>query len=129
VHLGIGASNGGPTQLFVDGGGPPGSWTVSNHLLNSSGHRASSAEITAFLQSHCPNVGPPPLGGSFRVKAPVGDPGRDCLAQVGSTFHVLVSYQPAGRYWAFQWLETGIFTGLALAAALGCYWWVTRRAT
>lgn len=128
VHLGIGSSNGGPVQLFVDGGGPPRSWTLSNHLLNSSGHRASSGEITAFLHAHCPNVGPPPIGGgSFRVKAPVGDPGRDCLSQVGNTFHALVSYQPVSRYWTFQWLEAGIFTALALAAAAGCLWWVTRR--
>lgn len=129
VHLGIGSSNGGPLQLFVDGGGPPRSWTVSSHLLTSSGQQAGSGQITAFLRTHCPNVGPPPVGGSFRVRAPVGDPGRDCLSQVGSTFHALVSYQPISRYWAFQWLETGIFTGLALLAALGCYLWVTRRAT
>jgi hypothetical protein len=130
VHLGIGSSNGGPVRLFVDGGGPPRSWTLSNQLLDRSGHPASSAQISAFLHAHCPNVGPPPPGGgSFRVRAPVGDPGRDCLAQVGSTFHTLVTYQPASRYWAFQWLEAGVFTGLALLAVLGCYWWVTRRIT
>jgi hypothetical protein len=39
-----------------------------------------------------------------------------------------VTYQPASRYWAFQWLETGIFVALALLAAAGCYWVVTRRA-
>jgi hypothetical protein len=38
------------------------------------------------------------------------------------------SYQPASRYWDFQWLETGIF--LVVAAGLGgaCYWRVHRLA-
>jgi len=43
------------------------------------------------------------------------------------TFHIVVTYQPAGRYWAFQWLETGIYLLLALLAAVACYWWVVRR--
>jgi hypothetical protein len=32
-----------------------------------------------------------------------------------------VSYQPASRYWAFQWLETAIFLLLALALAGICF--------
>jgi ABC-type transport system involved in multi-copper enzyme maturation permease subunit len=35
---------------------------------------------------------------------------------------------PANSYWTLQWLETGVFTVLALTAAAGCYWWITRRA-
>jgi hypothetical protein len=31
-------------------------------------------------------------------------------------FHDLITYQPAGRFWAFQGIEAGIF--LVLAAAL-----------
>jgi hypothetical protein len=42
-------------------------------------------------------------------------------------FHVALTYQPASRYWTFQWLETGIFFALALTAAIACYYWVTRR--
>jgi hypothetical protein len=39
----------------------------------------------------------------------------------------LISYQPASRFWAFQWYETAIF--LVLAAALGwlCVWLINRR--
>ncbi|HTZ92571.1 MAG TPA: hypothetical protein VMB74_09270 [Streptosporangiaceae bacterium] len=37
-----------------------------------------------------------------------------CLAARG--YHLFISYQPAGRYWAFQGIEAGIF--LLLAAAL-----------
>jgi len=36
-----------------------------------------------------------------------------CLAAHG--YHAFISYQPAGRYWAFQGIETGIFVLLAAA--------------
>lgn len=129
VALGIGYSNGGPLQLFVKGGGPPRSWTLSSQVVTSSGHRLSSAQLSAFLHQHCPNVGPPPApppgGGIAKVIGPSAD--RTCLAQVAKTFHVLVAYQPDSRYWAFQWMEAGLFVALAGAALVGCYLWVTRR--
>jgi hypothetical protein len=39
----------------------------------------------------------------------------------------VITYQPASRFWAFQWYETGIF--LAFAVALGgfCIWWLSRH--
>ena len=39
----------------------------------------------------------------------------DCLASHG--VRVAVTYQPASRYWAFQWTETAIYVALALALA------------
>jgi hypothetical protein len=38
-------------------------------------------------------------------------------------------YQPADRYWLFQWLETGIFIGAAVALIGLAYWWLARRLT
>jgi hypothetical protein len=49
-----------------------------------------------------------------------------CLASHG--IRMAVTYQPASRYWVFQWLETGIF--LILAAGLGAFCnWRVRRLT
>jgi hypothetical protein len=42
-------------------------------------------------------------------------------------YHETSVYQPADRYWAFQWLETAIFVGLALALVGLAYWWLRRR--
>jgi hypothetical protein len=37
----------------------------------------------------------------------------------------LISYEPASRRWAFQWVETGIFLALALAGP--CVGWLIRQ--
>ena len=39
----------------------------------------------------------------------------------------LVTYQPASRYWAMQWYETGIFLAAALALAGLCFWSIRSR--
>jgi len=51
-----------------------------------------------------------------------------CQAAI-SRMHLrqLVVYQPASRYWAFQWYETAIFISLALALAGLCFWWTRQR--
>jgi hypothetical protein len=40
---------------------------------------------------------------------------------------IAVSYQPASRYWAFQWTETAIYVVLAVALAGYCFWRISRR--
>jgi hypothetical protein len=54
---------------------------------------------------------------------------HDCVAKSGKTFHELVIYQPANRYWAFQWYELAIFVGAAIMLAGFCAWWVRHRLT
>ncbi len=49
----------------------------------------------------------------------------DCLASHG--IREEVSYQPASRYWAFQWTETAIYLALALALAGYCFRRLGRR--
>jgi hypothetical protein len=40
-----------------------------------------------------------------------------------------LAYQPASRFWTFQWIETGIYLAIT-AVALGLtVWWVRRRLT
>ena len=49
------------------------------------------------------------------------------MSKVGATYHELVTYQPASRYWTFQWAETAVYVGLAILLAGACLWWVRRR--
>jgi hypothetical protein len=54
---------------------------------------------------------------------------HDCVAKIGKTFHELVIYQPANRYWAFQGYELAIFVGAAIILAGFSAWWVRHRLT
>ena len=51
----------------------------------------------------------------------------ECVDKITAAFHQVLLYQPANRFWTFQWIETAIF--LVLAVLLGglTYWWVRRR--
>jgi len=64
------------------------------------------------------------------VRGAEGCAGRDidalkCFAE--SDLHVEVAYQPADRYWTFQWIETAVFVVLAGLLTGFCAWWLRRR--
>jgi len=82
-----------------------------------------SNEIT--LPSGQP-VSTAPRGACGEVKASVSA----CESYIASLrLREQVTYQPASRYWAFQWTETGVFLGAALLLAGACFWWTRRPGT
>lgn len=48
-----------------------------------------------------------------------------CMQSAG--FRQFVTYQPQGRYWAFQAIETGIFIALAAALLAGTFYLIRQR--
>jgi hypothetical protein len=50
-----------------------------------------------------------------------------CVSTVGKSYHELITYQPAGRYWPLQWAEFGLYAAMALLLGAFCMWWVRRR--
>jgi ABC-2 family transporter len=101
---GMGETNNG--QLFLTIGsisGQAGDWVMSGQVIDAAGQAATRVPAAC---SQAANTFIP------------------CLASHG--IRMAVIYQPASRYWAFQWLETGIF--LIFAAGLGalCYWRIRR---
>jgi len=132
--FGFVSSNGSPLTMVAKGFAGPNAWTQSTQFLTSNGHVATKAALSAFLQQHCSAILNPSAAPSLPVNKPVKTPPgveeafHACREQAAQTFHLLVTYQPANRYWAFQWLETGIFLALAGLALAGCYWWITHRA-
>ena len=96
----------------------PGAWMLSTQFINAAGNVVSGVTLPArepgSAQS-CGGSGP-------------SDVARPCLAQLaGRGYRQLVTYQPASRFWAFQWYETAIFLALAAALAGFCFWCIRRR--
>jgi hypothetical protein len=111
-----GTANGPVVHLAAHGSGPPNSLTLSSHVVTSSGHAPTPAQLAAFLHRYCPGPGEVSGGGP-----------QACINQAAKTFRLLVTYLPANRYWTLQWLESGVFLASAIVATIGCYWRVTRR--
>jgi hypothetical protein len=91
-------------QVGTVDGLSPGTWLTGTHAVNAAGQPITRAPLPCVsAQNFVP-----------------------CLQSHG--VRMAVTYQPASRYWEFQWLETGIF--LALAGGLGsaCYWRIRRLA-
>jgi hypothetical protein len=99
---------GGPshTMIVAAAFNKPGAWILSMQAFNAAGQ---------------PFTGPP-------TKACLGGGIQACNASIGRLhLRQIVTYQPASRYWTFQWYETAIFIALALLLAWFCYWRVSRR--
>ena len=82
--------------------GQPEAWILSSGAINAAGQPVSTIPAACLPSS--------------ATKAP--DPGQ-CMARRG--IREAITYQPASRYWPFQWIETGIFMALALALAGVCF--------
>jgi hypothetical protein len=123
--------NNGHADLVAKAPGMPNAWVQSTHILTASGRPTTAGERSAFLHQYCAAALHPPAPGGgpggIKFAGPVGV--HDCRDQASHMFQLLVNYQPAGRYWTFQWMEAGIFLALALLAAGACFWWVTQRSS
>jgi hypothetical protein len=102
----------------------PNAWVYSSRVVDNAGH----APTTAFYDSACSGLlaGPPPGTQGSVGQAPAG--GQKCITAITAHYHVLLTYQPASRYWSFQWYDVAIY--IALAALLGAlsWWWIRHRA-
>lgn len=83
-----------------------GAWVLSGHTIDAAGNAFHATATSACL------------GNNFQA----------CQASLGK-FHLreLISYEPASRFWTFQWTETGIFVALAVALATLCICVLIRR--
>ncbi|MCU1493183.1 MAG: hypothetical protein JWO62_947 [Acidimicrobiaceae bacterium] len=134
---GYGSSNAGPASLVPNPQSFPNAWVYSTQIVN----KVGSALTPHFVAEACPRLaaiagGPGPGSGSASGSrsavlgpAPAGVQSAvgDCIAKVGATFHEVVAYQPASRYWAFQWYEMAVCLGAAVILAGISVWWLRRR--
>jgi hypothetical protein len=101
--LGIGNNN----QLIIFPlANKPDAWVVSDQVVNQAGH-----PFVGQAPHACINFGQ-----------------QACNASIaGLRLRQLLVYQPASRFWEFQWYETAIFLAVAVALALFCMTRLSRR--
>lgn len=94
-------------ETSVPGYDVPGAWvlTTNPNLLGADGKLAPESRTKACF---------------------TGQPGqaKECLEAMN--LHTELTYQPADRYWTFQWLELGIYLLLALLLAGFAFWRIPR---
>jgi hypothetical protein len=110
----------------------PNAWVTSVSIVNRSG----TGLTASVLNRTCPGIGgsrarggTPGLGaGGVHVQAPqsVVNATHDCVARIATTYHEVVTYQSASRYWPLQWYELCVFLAASLALA-GLTAWHVRR--
>jgi hypothetical protein len=115
---GVYTQGGGAAIYFAGLSVPSGAWVISSPPVENSsgGVVAASSHLNCF---------PAPSPGVTKSRGPDVQQVTTCLASYD--LHESVTYQPAGRYWALQWYETGIFLALAGLLSGSCFWWIRRR--
>lgn len=128
--LGFGPGSSGVETFMAGSPTIPNAWVLSSAVVDTSGRAATDQTLHDFLVGACPSIASPPLRptGLGNVHGPANQAEfQDCITALSTSFHEAVTYQPADRYWAFQWSETAIFAGLAVGSAGFCCWWVRSR--
>ena len=93
-------------QITIPVTGLPGAWLISDETITPGGRVFVLPDIAA-CQSGTQ---------------------RQCDTWLaGQHLRQRIRYQPAGRFWEFQWYETVIYLAFALALAAGCIGWVRYR--
>jgi hypothetical protein len=136
------AKGNGPVSLGT-GVLKPGDWVLSQQTINASGHVVGnngalafdinvgpSGTITLGDGQVCPNKVPTFVSGSGHggnQNQTVPHAVQECITRLH--FKQVLTYQPASRYWPFQWAETAIFVALALLLVGFCFWWMRHNFT
>jgi len=94
----------GPDGAGIQGFTIPGAWVLSDYIPVD---KPDGTEVTEADIEACGTLKP-----------------DECIAAMDATFDV--TYQPADRYWQFQWIELGIATGLS-ALLIGIAFWKIPR--
>ena len=87
------------------------------------GARISDSDIDHALQTIGANANP---GGKITVQAGSGS-GDPVQFLIQHGYSQVTSYQPAARYWPFQWIEFGWLTALSMLLLAATLWLVRRR--
>jgi hypothetical protein len=99
---------------------PRSAWIISQQWFSKGGQPASQSVLSQVLRQ-----GGPQLAGKGGVPNALSS--WQYLAQHGYTLRT--TYQPAGRFWPFQFIEGGWLLALSVLLIAGTVWLVRRRTT
>ena len=103
-------ANGSDLQVFASTPAPAAAWVLSSQVTTVSGS-TNLGTVPSACQPSNTNDGP-----------------KACFAALAAKhLKQVTTYQPASRYWTFQWLESGIFLTVAILLAWSCFWFIRRR--
>lgn len=104
----------------------PDAWIYSTRVVDARGNDLTDA----VLDATCPDIASGGGGGATPQApghVPVSDAAqqvaRICVSKIGETYHQLLTYQPASRYWALQWTEASGYVAAAALLCVLCVWW------
>ncbi|WP_061291628.1 ABC transporter permease subunit [Herbidospora cretacea] len=97
--------------------GQAGAWVLASELLDPSGKViASDGEDS-----------PTTVSGTSGPCAPGASP-DGCPGEISAQgYRQQATYHPLDRFWAFQWIETGIYAALTIGLTWFSFWWIRRR--
>ena len=112
------------TPLVAKGSNLPGaSWVTSDWWTKGGQFAFAGRAPIELLQQLCPASVVTGPGGRIGIRGGVGTP-TTCLVQHGYT--QWANYQPASRFWPFQWIEGGWLLALSVLL-IGVTVWLVRR--
>ena len=100
---------------------PGSAWLIAQWYTGRDGKPLSQAAVSQFLQGYHPTVRQAGPNSTLTSLNPTG-----YLAQHG--YQYWVSYQPASRFWPFQWIESGWLLALSVLLIAATIWLVRHRA-
>jgi hypothetical protein len=101
-------------------------WTLSHGFRGPNGPLARpGGDMVQMTSNGFPAADIPAACRAYFVQGPRQDPLFPCLTSHG--YSQYLTYQPAARYWPFQFIEAGIFVALAAAAIAVAFAVINRR--
>ncbi len=110
---------GGEVRVMLESAvpGQAGAWVLSSELLDPSG------KVIASDGEEVPTT----VSGTSGPCAPGGSP-DGCPVEINAQgYRQQATYHPLDRFWAFQWIETGIYAALTIGLTWFSFWWIRRR--
>jgi hypothetical protein len=118
-----GGGLGPPTPVGADSN--PHNWVVSSHLIDAAGRTVNNPSVSCNIHINAGHGAPD--ASAFASAQAAAQACQQQTAVAFSKLRLVTAYQPANRYWPFEFYETAIFTVAALILIGACFWLIRRR--